>query len=252
MYQKERIDNIITILKTNGYVTVKYLTEKLDYSTATINRDLNIMQKQNLIKRTYGGVELVKKKGIPLPFRYHKMKSEKQKIAHVAANLVCDGDTIFIDGATTTEYMAKFLTEKKDITVITNNINIVTYLSEYGIKTICLGGNIVEVPYLLAGDITVLNASKYNADKVFFSTGGITKDGIISSSTAYDLLHRCMIKNSKKSYYLVDHDKIDVVRSINLFDLNNVSAIITDYKFDNEVKDKYKNTQFIEVKNEWF
>ena len=49
MYQKERIDNILGILKANGYVSVKYLTEQLHYSTATINRDLNVMQKQNLV-----------------------------------------------------------------------------------------------------------------------------------------------------------------------------------------------------------
>ena len=204
MYQKERIDNIFTILKANGYVTAKYLTEKLGYSTATINRDLNVMEKQNLIKRSYGGVELIKKKSISLPFRYHKMKSEKLKIAHAAANLVCDGDIIFIDATTTTEYMAKFLTEKKNITVITNNINIVTYLSQLGTNVICLGGNIVEAPYLLSGDITLINASRYKADKAFFSTGSISKDGMIGSSKNYDLLHRCMVNNSKQSFYLVD------------------------------------------------
>ena len=72
MYQKERIDEILEILKANGYVTVKFLTEALHYSTATINRDLNIMEKQKLVHRSYGGVELVKNKSIPLPFRYHK------------------------------------------------------------------------------------------------------------------------------------------------------------------------------------
>ena len=69
MFQTERIEAIMNILKKNGYVTVKYLTEELKYSNATINRDLTIMEKQKLVKRSYGGVELLEKTSIPLPFR---------------------------------------------------------------------------------------------------------------------------------------------------------------------------------------
>ena len=97
MYQKERIDKINEILKTFGYVTVKFLTKELDYSTATINRDLNLMEKQKLIKRTYGGVELLNRKYVPLEFRYNLMKSAKNKLGVAALSLVNDGDTVFIE-----------------------------------------------------------------------------------------------------------------------------------------------------------
>ena len=78
VYQKERIDTILGILRENGYVNVKYLCDKIGYSKATINRDLNLMAKQKLIIRIYGGVELVEKQDIPLVFRYHKMKKVKK------------------------------------------------------------------------------------------------------------------------------------------------------------------------------
>lgn len=116
MYQKERTDAIYNIIKEKGYVTVKYLVEEMHYSNATINRDLNILEKQALIKRSYGGAEIVEQKEVPLIFRYHKMK---------AAELIYDGDTIFIDGSTTTESIGKYITNKKDITVITNNLALV-------------------------------------------------------------------------------------------------------------------------------
>lgn len=248
MYQKERIDSILEILKVNGYVTVKFLTEKLHYSTATINRDLNVMEKQKLVHRSYGGVELVKKKGVALPFRYHKMKSAKAKIGKAAADLVSDGDVIFIDGTTTTEFMGKHLLGKKDITVITNNISMVTFLSEYGIDVCCLGGRVVEKPYMLDGNDTVENAMKYNADKMFFSAAGISEDGIISTSHNYYLLHKVMAANSKKRYFLTDHEKVNIKVSQNLFDLNEIDAVVTDYVFSDEFKARYKNTKFIEVK----
>ncbi|HAB00567.1 MAG TPA: hypothetical protein DCE08_03595, partial [Ruminococcaceae bacterium] len=56
MYQKERMEEIYDILKKNGYVTVKYLVQQLEYSNATINRDLTVMENQKLIRRSYGGV----------------------------------------------------------------------------------------------------------------------------------------------------------------------------------------------------
>ena len=248
MYQKERIDTIMNILKENGYVTVKFLTDSLHYSTATINRDLNIMEKQKLVTRSYGGVELVQKKSVPLPFRYHKMKVVKNRMGLLAANLVCDGDVIFIDGTTTTEYMARHLTGKKDITVITNNIAIVGYLSEFSIKVICLGGKVTEAPSMLDGYETVENAGRYNADKMFFSTGAISSDGIIGSGEMYDALHRTMAANSKKVYYMADHEKIDVRVPINLFTLGDIDGVVTDYIFSDEVKKRYSDTEFFEAK----
>ena len=98
MYQKERIDAVYDIIKKNGYVTVKYLINEIHYSSATINRDLNMLEKQGLIRRSYGGAELIEKKVAPLTFRYHKMKATKEKMGKAAAELVNDGDIIFIDG----------------------------------------------------------------------------------------------------------------------------------------------------------
>ena len=247
MYQKERLDEIIAILNTHGYVTVKFLTEKLCYSVATINRDLNVLEKQKLIHRTYGGVEIVKKKGVALPFRYHKMKSAKAKLARRACELVKDGDVVFLDASTTTEYISHYLTDKKDITVITNNVATVSFLSDTGIRVICLGGDVVEPPSMLSGTVTVEAAMKYNADIMFFSTGGFSSDGIISGSGVYDLVHKVMANNSKKVYYVADHDKLNSDFRMNSFNLGEIDGIISDYIFDQSVKEKYKNCEFIEV-----
>lgn len=247
MYKKERIDSIMEILNENGYVTVKYLTEELHYSTATINRDLNDMVKQNLIKRSYGGVELIKEKGVPLPFRYHKMKNIKNKLGKRAAEFIEDGDRIFIDGSTTTQYIGKYIIEKKDLTVITNNITLASFLSEHGITVICLGGKIVEIPSMVGGIDTAADAMKYKANKMFFSVGELGEDGKLSSTESYDLLHKVEVENSDEVYCLMDHKKIKQPKNRILFDLGKVDYLITDYVFNKEVKDKFKNTKFVEI-----
>ena len=86
---------------------------------------------------------------------------------------------------------------EKDITVITNNMAVVNYLSDYSnIKTICLGGEIVEAPSMLGGDLCVKNALSYKADKFFFSTRGINENGEIGCGPTYQLLLTVMAENS--------------------------------------------------------
>lgn len=245
MNGKLRRDAILDILKKQGYVTVSYLCHTLHYSSATINRDLNLLESQKLIKRSYGGAELVVSKSIPLVFRYNKAKKEKRLLAIAAANLVEDGDTIFIDGSTTAQYMMQYLINKKDLTVITSNLAVAIFLSEYPINVICLGGNVMEPPYMLGGPDTAFMASKYLADKMFFSTGGVFDDGRIAGN---NLTHLAMIKNSKKSYYLVDSGKLNREVKTILCDFSSVSCVISDFPFPEETKKKYQDTEFIYVK----
>ena len=249
MYQKERVDEILKILHENNYVNVKYLCDKIGYSKATINRDLNYMEEQNLIVRSYGGVELVENdQFIPLRFRYHKMKNEKKRICKAAAELVKDGDTIFIDSSSTTEYMAPYLINKKDLTVITSNIAIVTYLSDHPhIRTICMGGEILESPYFLGGDLCVKNIMEYKTDKLFFASIGICDNGEIVGMGMYSLPVKAMMQNSAKSIYIADHEKFNTLAKTVITRVDEVDIIVTDYKFSDEFKAKYKHTEFIEV-----
>lgn len=248
MRQKERVDKILNILKDNGYVNVKYLCDEIGYSKATINRDLNFMEKQKLIVRSYGGVEITENKNVSLVFRYHKMKREKKNICKAAAELVNDGDTIFIDSSSTTEFMSYYIAEKKDVTVITNNMAVVTYLSDFSnIKTICLGGEIVEAPSMLGGDLCVANALNYKADKLFFSSYGINENGQIGGGTIYQLLLTVMVKNSDKIIYLADHTKINLPFKNVVLNVEDIDVIISDYDFSEEFKAKGKKTQFIKV-----
>lgn len=248
MYQSERLELILNILKENGYTTVKYLTEELHYSNATISRDLALLEARKQVKRSYGGVELEEKHGTPLVFRYHKMKSSKMKVAKKAAELIEDGDTVFIDAATSTQYIGHYLEGKKDITVITNNMALAVYLGDIGINVICLGGKIIEAPSMLSGVQTVENAKKLHADKMFFSTGGINDMGDIISSETYYLLHLTMMENSEKIYYLLDKEKLHASGNMSLCDLSGVNGVIADFDLKSKLKKDFDKTEFILAK----
>lgn len=246
MSSKERHDRILEIVEKQGHVTVKYLTEVLHYSSATVNRDLNALQSQHLIKRSYGGVEPVRSKYIPVFFRSHKMRAEKRHIGQAAAGFVKDGDTIFLDGSTTCQCMEQYLVGRKGLTVVTNNIVLAANLSAYDIKVICLGGTIVEAPSMLYGPESVENAARYRVDKMFFSTGAVSSDGKIASGV-YDLMLKTIAKNAGEVFYLVDHQKVDQPFFEIFCDFGSVDHVISNYEFGEKTKKQYSNADFVWV-----
>ena len=244
MSQKIRYEQILNILEKRGYVTVRYLVNALHYSSATINRDLNEMQILGLVKRSYGGVEAVKRGHLPpLLERQFYMKKEKRRIAHEAAKLIQNGDTVFLDGSTTVQYLVPFLSDKKQLTVITNNMRLAIELGDLDIDVICLGGHIVERPYVLDSDETIENAMKFQADKMFFSVDSITEDGYIHDS--HYLLYKVMLKNSDRAYFLTDKTKIVDRLDVKLCDFSVLSGVISDFEFPEKTKKLYPNVEFI-------
>ena len=248
MYAKERQDAILKILEKHEHVTVKELVDTLFFSTATINRDLNTLKKQNLIVRSFGGVELNKKFDSALAHRYEVMSREKDRIGYLAAKEVTDGDIIFIAASTTTQAMIPYLKKNKKLVVITNNLAAASYLSSHGIGAICLGGHIREVPYFTGSEDTLNSIPMYHATKMFFSSTGMTTDGKIVASM-YRTILKAMMRNSDKIYYLTDHSKIGADAKIYLGDLGLVDTVISDVDISDGLKDLYPNVEFISADN---
>lgn len=252
MYQKERTEQILSLLRQHGYLTVKYLTRELHYSKATVQRDLKLLEQAGQIKRTWGGVEPATPRSVPVLFRYEKAKPTKKRLGKCAAELVEDGDVIFMDGSTTVQYMREYLIEKKDLHVLTNNMALAIFFEEYGIDVTVLGGKIMEPPYMLAGTDTVETASRYRADKCFFSTSDVSSDGEMAyEGDIYFSMHKTMMRNSGEVFYLVDKDKVDKGGGrVLLGDFSLVDTVITDHAFDEAVKARYPRVRFVQVEGE--
>ena len=245
MSQKLRHEQILHILEARGYVTVRYLIEALQYSSATVNRDLNVLQNAGLVKRSYGGVEAANRSNLPpFPQRQFYMKKEKRFIAEAAATLIEEGDTVFLSSGTTVQHMAPFLLHKKPQRVITNNMRLAIELSDAPFDVICLGGSIVEKPYVLGGNSTVEQALHYHPDKMFFSIGAVTQDGVVGNN---NLLLRVMLKNSAETWLLTDRTKLCEHLGESLCDFSALTGVISDYPFPVALKAHYENVRFLEL-----
>ena len=249
MYQQERMDEIVKILKENHYVTVDHLVEKIRYSPASIRRDLALLEKQGMVVRSYGGVSLGNANVSPFRFRQHSMKIAKNAIAKKAATLVKENDTVFVDGSSTTQYMGRYLLEKKNITVVTCNIILADFLSEHGVPTYCTGGKIVEYPGILGGHLMLDTLRKFSIDIAFCASAGFALDGQILSRGESGLLNYKFFRDhSKKLAYLCGSDKFGGEGKFIGMTLDDVDYFISDGDIPDALKQKYPNTVFLNTR----
>lgn len=215
MLNKEREQEILNILKvTNGFVTVKSLCDTLYASESSIRRDLHSLEKRGLVKRTYGGAELVNNFSHIITFNKRTQQNihAKKLIAKKAATLIKDGDIIFLDQSSTAFYLANELTNYSNLTVVTNNTEILIRLANSKIRVISSGGYLSgENRNCLIGGDAIHTFENIYADIVFFSTKSIDSDGIISDCSREEILVRsAMLKNSAKKVFLCDSSKFGI------------------------------------------
>lgn len=230
---KEREKKILEEILKNKKVTVRELAKILYASEPSIRRDLVSLERQNLIKRIHGGA-ILEENGISstkIPFVIREMEQSDAKIiiAQKAAELVNDGDVIFIDASSSAYNVIPYLALKNNITVITCGVKALNKLSEYNIKTICTGGTLIPSCQALVGDDAYNIIEQNNADIFFFSCRGLSDEGYLTDiSTQENYVRRKMIKHSKKSYLLCASEKIGKKYYHNLCTVDDITGVISE------------------------
>ena len=144
----DREKQILEILLKEKTVSVQQLANALYISEPSVRRDLQSLEKQNLIKRVHGGAILeetaLSKNKIPFLIREYEQSGAKAMIAQKAIDLISNNDVIFMDASTSCYYLIPFLASKRNITVITNGVKALIKLAEYGISAISTGGDLLN------------------------------------------------------------------------------------------------------------
>lgn len=230
---KDREYAILEIISKERKVFVHDLAKRLYASQPSIRRDLISLENQNLIKRIHGGAILeensLSEQKISFAVREYEQASEKIEMAKKAAALIEDGDVIFMDSSSSVYNMLPYITNKKNITVITNGLKLVNALSNSNVNCICTGGTLVPSCLALVGDDAARTVSYYHADKVFFSCRGVSSDGELSDiSSEENRIRSVMIERSDRSYLLCVKEKFGRSYTHKLCDKSDISGIITE------------------------
>lgn len=227
----DREKQILEILLKEKKSSVKQLAKILFVSEPSVRRDLQSLEKQNLIKRIHGGAVLeetaLSKNKIPFLIREYEQSSAKTMIAKKAIDLICDNDIVFLDASTSCYYLIPFLASKRNLTVITNGVKALIKLAEYGINTISTGGALLNSCLALVGEEAYKTIETYNADIALFSCRGVSNDGYLTDfSIEENNARKKMIQHARKSYLLCTSEKIGKSYFHNLCHKDDITGII--------------------------
>lgn len=231
--ERERL--ILEIFLNETKVSVKDLAKRLYTSESSIRRDLNTLEKQNLLRRVHGGavLEVNATSHTKIPFLIRELEQQQEKInnAQKAASLIKDNSVIFLDASSSAYNIIPFLSEKKGLTVITNGLQTLMKLAEYSnIRSISTGGKLIHTSYALSGDEAYTTIDHFFADICFFSCRGLSDEGELTDiSEAEDYLRQKMIKHSRDSFLLCNSNKISQKYFHHLCDASQISGIISEY-----------------------
>lgn len=244
MLAVERRNEIIKILNKNSIIKVNELKKEFDVTKETIRRDLESLEKENKLKRVYGGAVPLKK-GVEPEYEYRKIKNlkEKKKIAAKTLQYIENGDTIIIDIGTTTLELAKLLSQKNNLFIITNSLKIALEIDLDKHKVYILGGELRKGEFSSSGYLTQNNLKNFNVDKTIMGIGGISLEkGITDYNIEESFIRREMIKISKEIIGLADYSKFGVNALTHVCDLKEMDLIITDDNIDKKILDQYSES----------
>ncbi|WP_421829715.1 DeoR/GlpR family DNA-binding transcription regulator [Larkinella sp.] len=240
MLPNQRRDKILELLKEDGSAKIVNLARIFKVTEVTIRQDIEKLEKDGLVIKDHGGAYLknVEDQVRTVSLGNQENIDKKERIASKCLEYIESGDTIILDSGSTTTEIAKKLRGYRNLTVITNALNIALILgAETGIEVIMTGGEFKPPTLSLTGQKAADFFKGINVQKLFLATAGISlKSGLTYPSISDLVVKKAMIDAADVTYLVADSTKIGKSAFASLGALSLIDYIITDAT----IQEKYK------------
>jgi len=220
-------------------VSIPDLRSALDVSESTIRRDLDQLEAEGEARRTHGGV-FYTGPSPKLPHFDQRQRSEwgkKRQIAAAAAELVGEGDTILLDGGSTTYEVARHLVGRP-LQVVTNSLPVAHLLSSSeSIDLVMIGGCVRGRTAVAIGPMADAMLHSINVGKAFLSVAGITDRGYFNSNMMLVESEKAMLAGADQAIVVADSSKFGKVSLSRLCGLHEVAAVVSDSSIQSQWKE---------------
>lgn len=247
MFAEERQNQIVALVNKNGSVRVKELSERFEVTEDSIRKDLTLLEKKGLLRKTYGGAMKVRVNVHDLNVSQRKDKNieAKQKIAEKALELIKDGDMIFLDISTANLELARLLIKSPlNITVVTNMVDIMLEFmaAPASIRFIFMGGFFNRGRDGFVGSFTDRRISEFRFDIAFMGTVGVDVfDNSVSTYMVEDGITKSrIIEASKASYMMLETRKFNTDGTYKYAGIDHFSGAIMESSPPADIEEKLK------------
>ncbi len=234
MLSAERKLQIAKMINKNGRIKTSELSSIFSVSEMTVLRDLASLEKEGVLKRVYGGALAFNDSTHEISSTFREMihPQEKDAIALKAVDLVAQGSTLFMDGSTTTLALAKKLTGKDTLTVVTNGLEAVNALkSNEHIQVFATGGELNALTWGFYGLAAENFLKEVYVDLCFISAAGISLHAGITEQNHQNIaLKKIIMGQASKVILLIDSSKFGKVTLNRVCHWGHINTIITDKK----------------------
>lgn len=250
LFENQRAQALLRDLLRDGKITVEQMARTYAVSPSTIRRDLRDLERAGLLRRTHGGAVLVEPT-LYEPFRHvssfseqeRRCAAEKRRIGLAAAEMIADGEIVSIGAGTTTTQVARGIRHRRNITVVTNAVNIAMELSHRSdLKIFMAGGFLSSDWFAMVGAAAIQSISEMFVDKIFLGVDGIhLQHGITTNYADQAAIHRQMLKQAEYRVIVADHRKLNVTGTALICPLNEINLLITDKGATQSTLDPFLN-----------
>lgn len=228
----ERRNAILAKLNVEGKVIVTDLSREFDVTEETIRRDLEKLDNEGLATKTYGGAVANQNLNVDLPYNVRKRANveRRQKIAEKIAEMINDGDYIMLDASSTAIYVTKCILHRKNITLITNSVEIMMELADKSDWNILsTGGSLKKGALSLVGASAERMIRGFHVDLAICSSKGIDMNvGITDSNEKDSEIKRAIFAAANKKILAVDATKFDKISFVHVCNISEIDTLVTD------------------------
>jgi DeoR family transcriptional regulator, fructose operon transcriptional repressor len=240
MLLDERRDAILQLIQAKGFVSLQLLSETTGASESTLRRDLELLDRNGQIRRTRGGAAYTGESLTPFDVRRERSSAEKQRLGKRTAELIQPGETVLLDGGTTTLEVARNLAGKS-LQVVTNSLPIVSVLAGAPeIELIFLGGYLYPKTGVTLGPLTTAALERMKVRRLVLSAGGMTTDGLFNSNSLLVDAERKMIEAADEVVVVADGTKFGHSELAFLCGWDTVDRIVVDQDPDREWREVFE------------
>lgn len=232
MLSEERRRKILGLVQHEGRVLVSDLARRFSTSLITIRKDLEHLQREGHIQRAHGGALPLDSAALRDPTLHEKERlhrKEKLRIAPAAAKLVRAGQVIIVDSGTTTSAVARSLRHVRNLTVITNAVNIAADLAGTGVEVMLTGGVLRKNSFSLVGPLAEESLQQITADLLFLAVDGFDLAyGLTTPNLLEAKVNRMMVESAKRTVVVCDSSKFGRRSLSRIAPTSAVHHVITD------------------------
>jgi DeoR/GlpR family transcriptional regulator of sugar metabolism len=239
MLPAERRARIVSALQTERAVRVTALSDDLGVSEITIRRDLLLLEREGVLKRSYGGAVL--RRRVTSEPQYQENTAahspEKEHIARAAAAMVRQGETVFLGSGTTVAQMLRYVDPELEARIITHNLAAALEARGPRLEFVFLGGLYRPQLGAVEGSWSLDMIEKFHADKAFLGADCLdVSGGVTTPSIAVANIELAMVRRTRgEVIVLADSSKVGLVGAVVICPLDQVDVVLVDDGIDADV-----------------